>query len=84
MNLAAVGLSAAVAVGVASGVAALVVPVRGRPGIVETGTALTGAAGMVAGIAALRGQTVSLRCRGCCRWPVSGSRSTRWAGCSSR
>ena len=60
MTLAAVGLGVAVAVGVLSGLAAVVVPVRGRSAVVGIGTALTGLAGLVAGVAALGGQTFTL------------------------
>jgi formate hydrogenlyase subunit 3/multisubunit Na+/H+ antiporter MnhD subunit len=60
MNLAAAGLGVAVAVGVATALAALVAPARTRSAVVGAGTAVSGAAGVVAGIAAVSGVTFSV------------------------
>lgn len=58
MNLAAVGLGAAVAMGVLTALAALVVPARST--VVGVGTAFTGAAAAVAGVAAMTGESFSV------------------------
>jgi len=55
-----VGLGAAGVVGVLSSLAAIVLPAAKRPAAVGAGTALTGAAGAVAGVAALAGDPVSV------------------------
>ncbi|EHR51223.1 formate hydrogenlyase subunit 3/multisubunit Na+/H+ antiporter, MnhD subunit [Saccharomonospora marina XMU15] len=60
MNLAATGLGAAVSLGSATALAALLVPGSVRPTVGGIGTALTGLAGMLAGAAALAGQSFSL------------------------
>lgn len=60
MNLTAVGLGSAGAVGVLAAAAAFVVPARFRPAVVGAGTALTGVAGAVAGIAAVAGVSFSV------------------------
>ncbi|NIJ12027.1 formate hydrogenlyase subunit 3/multisubunit Na+/H+ antiporter MnhD subunit [Saccharomonospora amisosensis] len=60
MNLAATGLGAAISLGSATALAALLVPGTARPAVGGTGTALTGLAGMLAGAAALAGQSFSL------------------------
>jgi len=74
MTLAAVGLGVAVAVGALTGLAAVVVPVRGRSTVVGIGTAVTGVAGLVAGVAALGGQTFTLVLPGVL--PLAGVRFT--------
>ncbi len=56
MNLVAVGIDGALVVAAASAVAALLVPRPARSAVVGAGTALCGASGMAAGIAALTGQ----------------------------
>lgn len=60
MNLAATGLGAAVAAGMVTALAALVAPARVRPAVVGVGTASTGVAGVVAGVAAVAGTPFSL------------------------
>jgi hydrogenase-4 component B len=60
VNLAATGLGAAVAVGVATALAAVVAPVRVRSAVVGAGTAVSGVAGAVAGIAAMSGTSFSV------------------------
>ncbi|AHH98805.1 oxidoreductase [Kutzneria viridogrisea] len=60
MNLAQSGLGTAVAVGLLSALAALLVPHRVRTAVVGTGTAVCGAAGVASGIGAIGGQTFSL------------------------
>lgn len=64
MSLAATALAAACAIGVVAAVAAVVVPVRARSTVVGLGTALAGAAGVVAGIAATTGGVFSVRLSG--------------------
>ena len=70
MSLSATGLGVAVAVGVLAAVAAVLAPARPRPALVGVGTALTGVAGVVAGIAALSGETFSVALPGLL--PLSG------------
>lgn len=70
MNLAQIGLAAAGAVGVLTAVAALVVPTRPRAAITGAGTALVGLTGVVAGIAAVLGQSFTLALSGLL--PLSG------------
>ncbi|QIZ37082.1 proton-conducting transporter membrane subunit [Saccharopolyspora sp. ASAGF58] len=60
MNLAAVGLGTAVAISVFTALIALVLPSRSRPAAVGVTTALTGAAGVVAGTAAMVGPGFSI------------------------
>ena len=60
MNLAGTGLGTAVAVALLTSLAALVLPERFRPGVAGAGTALAGAAGLAAGIAAVSGQSFAL------------------------
>ena len=60
MSLAAVGLGVAVAVGVLTALAAVVVPAPRRSTVTGAGTALTGAAGVVAGIAAMTGESFTV------------------------
>ncbi|WP_190814322.1 hypothetical protein [Saccharopolyspora pogona] len=56
MNVAATGLGSAAAIGALTALGALVLPARAaRPAAVGIGTALTGAAGAVAGVAAMIG-----------------------------
>jgi hydrogenase-4 component B len=64
MSLAATALAAAGTMGVLAAVAAMVIPVRTRSTVAGLGTALTGAAGVVAGIAATTGGTFSVRLPG--------------------
>ncbi|WP_236794996.1 proton-conducting transporter membrane subunit [Amycolatopsis sp. GM8] len=70
MNLAATGLGVAGTLGVVSALAGLVVPRGARAAVVGTGTALTGAAGVPAGVAALAGQSFSVTWPGLL--PLSG------------
>ncbi|GAB3900187.1 hypothetical protein GCM10029964_087180 [Kibdelosporangium lantanae] len=70
MSLAAVGLSAAVATGVLSTLAAMVLPARLRSTVVGVGTAFTGAAGAVGGVAAVLGESWSVALPGVL--PLSG------------
>ncbi len=70
MNLALSGLGVAVAVGVLTAVLAVVVPVRVRAAMTGVGTALTGAVGVVTGIAAVAGQSFTLDLPGLL--PLSG------------
>lgn len=60
MNLAAIAFAVALALAVTAMVAALVTPVNRRPVMVGVGTAASGAVGVLAGIAAVAGQTFSL------------------------
>jgi len=60
MNIAQLGLEVAVAVGVLSAIAALLVPDQVRAAVVGVGTALCGAAGVASGIGAICGQTFFL------------------------
>ena len=60
MNLAAVGLGTAGAIGVLSAVAGVVVPRWARAAAVGVGTALTGGAGVTAGVTALAGRSFSV------------------------
>lgn len=70
MSLAAVGLGVAGAVGALAALAAVVSPVRPRPAVAGGATALVGAAGVLAGVAALAGDTVSVALPGLL--PLSG------------
>lgn len=70
MNLAAMGLGAAGALGVASAVAGATVPRGPRAVVAGTGTVLTGAAGVVAGVVALTGRSFSVSWPGLL--PLSG------------
>jgi formate hydrogenlyase subunit 3/multisubunit Na+/H+ antiporter MnhD subunit len=70
VNLALSGLGVAVAVGVLTAVLAVVVPVQVRAAVTGAGTALTGAVGVVAGIAAVTGQSFTLALPGLL--PLSG------------
>jgi hypothetical protein len=73
-NLAGAGLGAAVAVAVCTALIATVAPARVRPTVSGVGTALTGAAGVAAGIAAMAGQSVSVT------WPgVLALSGVSWA-----
>jgi formate hydrogenlyase subunit 3/multisubunit Na+/H+ antiporter MnhD subunit len=56
VNLVQYGLAASAAVGAATCIAVLAVPSRPRPAVTGAGTALAGAAGAVAGVAAVCGQ----------------------------
>jgi formate hydrogenlyase subunit 3/multisubunit Na+/H+ antiporter MnhD subunit len=60
MSVAAAGLGAAMALGVLTALAAVVVGPRSRPAVVGAGTALTGVAGAVAGVAAMAGGSFSV------------------------
>ncbi|GAA5150068.1 oxidoreductase [Pseudonocardia eucalypti] len=60
MNFAALGLAAAGVLGLVSAAAAVWVPRRARSGVVGVGTALTGAAGVLAGVGAVAGQPASM------------------------
>ncbi|GEL17104.1 proton-conducting transporter transmembrane domain-containing protein [Pseudonocardia asaccharolytica] len=60
MNLVALGLGAAAGAGVASALMGLLVPRPARAAAVGLGSAVTGAAGVLAGIAAMTGQTWSM------------------------
>jgi formate hydrogenlyase subunit 3/multisubunit Na+/H+ antiporter MnhD subunit len=60
MSFAAVCFGTAAAVGVLAAVAAVALPVRWRSAAVGMGTALTGAAGAAAGVAAMAGDTFSV------------------------
>jgi hydrogenase-4 component B len=60
MNPTGVGLGVAVAVGLLTAVAAMLVPQRIRAAVVGVGTAVCGAAGAAAGISALSGATFDL------------------------
>jgi hydrogenase-4 component B len=60
MNVAQWGIGAAVAVGMLSAIAALLVPDQVRAAVVGVGTAICGAAGVASGIGAISGQTFSL------------------------
>ncbi len=60
MNPAGAGLGVAVAVGVLTAIAALITPVRSRPQVVGAGTAGSGVAGALAGVAALAGHAFSV------------------------
>jgi hydrogenase-4 component B len=60
MSLAAVGFGGAVVSGLATGLAALVVPAGTRSAVVGVGTAVAGAAGAVAGVAAAVGESFSV------------------------
>ena len=70
MNLTGVGLGAAVVIGVCTALLGLVLPSRARPGAVGVGTALTGAAGVLAGAAALAGRSFTVALPGVL--PLSG------------
>jgi hydrogenase-4 component B len=70
MNLVATSFGGAVGVGVLSALAAVLVPTRGRSLVVGTGTAVAGAAGVLAGGAALAGGSFSLALPGVL--PLSG------------
>jgi formate hydrogenlyase subunit 3/multisubunit Na+/H+ antiporter MnhD subunit len=70
VNLAGSGLGAAVAVALLAALAAGVLPERFRPGAAGVGTALAGAAGLAAGIAAVSGQSFALDLPGLL--PLSG------------
>ncbi|NKQ52476.1 hydrogenase 4 subunit B [Amycolatopsis sp. K13G38] len=70
MNPAGVSAAVAVAVGLASAAAGFVLPRRARAAVVGAGTALTGAAGLVAGVTALGGRTWSVSWPGLL--PLSG------------
>jgi formate hydrogenlyase subunit 3/multisubunit Na+/H+ antiporter MnhD subunit len=70
VNLAGSGLGAAVAAALLASLAAAVLPERFRPGAAGAGTALAGAAGLAAGIAAVSGQTFTLDLPGLL--PLSG------------
>jgi hydrogenase-4 component B len=69
-SISAVGLGTAGAVGVLTALAGVVVPVRLRAAVVGAGTALTGAAGVMAGIAAVTGDSFSVALPGLL--PLSG------------
>ncbi|WP_028927991.1 proton-conducting transporter membrane subunit [Pseudonocardia acaciae] len=60
MSLAAAGFAAAGVAGVGTAVTALVAPGRVRPAVAGVGTAVTGAAAVVAGAAALGGESFSV------------------------
>ena len=60
MTLVAYAFAVAVAAGVLGAVVAVAVPERARPAVSGMGTALAGAAGVTAGVAALAGQSFSL------------------------
>jgi hydrogenase-4 component B len=60
VNLAAVGIGAAVIVAVLTALAAVIVPAWARPAVSGVGTALSGAAGAGAGVAAISGQSFSV------------------------
>lgn len=60
MSLAASGFGAAMAAGALSALLAVIVPVRARPLLVGLGTSVTGAAGALAGGAAIAGQPFSV------------------------
>jgi hydrogenase-4 component B len=70
MNVAAIGIGAAVTIGLATALAALVLPGRVRPVVVGAGTAFLGVAGAAAGVAALAGQRFSVTLPGVL--PLSG------------
>lgn len=70
VNLTGSGLGASVAVALLASLAAVALPERFRPGAAGIGTALAGAAGMVAGIAAVSGQSFALALPGIL--PLSG------------
>jgi hydrogenase-4 component B len=60
MRLVEAGLGAAVAVGVLSALAGVITPARGRSALVGAGTAASGAAGVLTGVAALAGHGFSV------------------------
>jgi len=70
VNLTGVGLGAAVVIGVCTALLGLVLPSRARPAAVGVGTALTGAAGVLAGAAALAGRSFTVALPGVL--PLSG------------
>src|SRR4051812_33196503 len=70
MTLAAVGLGTAGAVGMLTALTAVVIPVRPRAAVVGAGTAFAGAAGAMAGIAAVSGDSFSVTLPGLL--PLSG------------
>ena len=70
LNLTGVGLGAAVVIGVCTALLGLVLPSRARPAAVGVGTALIGAAGVLAGAAALAGRSFTVALPGVL--PLSG------------
>ncbi|HKS48576.1 MAG TPA: proton-conducting transporter membrane subunit [Amycolatopsis sp.] len=70
MNVAQSGFGVAVALGALSGLVAVLVPARVRPGLVGAGTALAGLAGVLAGFAAMAGQSFTMTLPGLL--PLSG------------
>ncbi|PXY17005.1 proton-conducting transporter membrane subunit [Prauserella muralis] len=70
MSLVAVGLGGALAAGVLTALAAVVVPRRVRSAVAGTGTVVTGGAGVMAGVGAMTGSSLSVALPGLL--PLSG------------